>query len=273
MRKGNLIFHLINAAIFVALEIAALSMLRNNGPLQDTWMAKGGQAFMGNIWGLTQKIGDYFSLREVNDSLALENFHLRTRIAALEKFIDDSLRIGSIGGNSISKGFRHIPASISKISGNSQHNYMIISKGTADGVEKGDGVVTGNGAIGVIDGVSEHFSFARSFQNHGMSISARLGRTGTSGQLVWDGIRSNGALLKEIPHHVEISAGDTIYTSGFSSIFPSDIPLGVTGKSRVVNGSTYEIQIRLFEDFATLRYVTIVKNLNRNEIKQLEGIR
>ncbi|MBR2072473.1 MAG: rod shape-determining protein MreC, partial [Alistipes sp.] len=116
-------------------------------------------------------------------------------------------------------------------------NYIIIGKGEADGVEKGDGVVTGNGAIGVIDAVSEHFSYARSFQNHGMSISARLGPTGTSGQLVWDGIRSNGAFLNEIPHHVEISVGDTIYTSGFSSIFPPDIPLGVTGKSRVVNGS------------------------------------
>ena len=72
---------------------------------------------------------------------------------------------------------------------------------------------------------------------------------------------------------MEISVGDTIYTSGFSSIFPPDIPLGVTGKSRVVNGSTYEIQIRLFEDFTALRYVTVVKNLSRNEIKQLEGRR
>lgn len=273
MRKGNFIFHLINAAIFVALEIAALGMLRSNGPLQDTWMAKGSQAFMGSVWGLTQRVGDYFSLKESNDSLALENFRLRARIAGLEEYIGDSLRVSSIGKESTSKGFRYIPASISKISGNSQHNYIIIGKGETDGVEKGDGVVTGNGAIGVIDAVSEHFSYARSFQNHGMSISARLGRTGTSGQLVWDGIRSNGAFLNEIPHHVEISVGDTIYTSGFSSIFPPDIPLGVTGKSRVVNGSTYEIQIRLFEDFTALRYVTVVKNLSRNEIKQLEGRR
>ena len=87
----------------------------------------------------------------------------------------------------------------------------------------------------------------------------------------WDGIHSNGALLKEIPHHVEISAGDTVYTSGFSSIFPPDIPLGVTGESRIVNGSTYEIKVRLFEDFAALRYVTIVENLGRKEINQLEG--
>ena len=89
----------------------------------------------------------------------------------------------------------------------------------------------------------------------------------------WDGIHSNGALLQEIPHHMEIAKGDTVFTSGFSSIFPPDIPLGITSESRIVNGSTYEIQVRLFEDFAALRHVTVVENLGREEIKQLEGSR
>lgn len=255
------------------LEIAALNMLRSNGPLQDTWIAGGGQAIMGTIWGWGQSVSDYFSLKEKNDSLALENFLLRARVADLEEFIADSVRTSRLSADNISKGHRYIHATISKISNNTQHNYMIIGKGSEDGVEKGDGVITEKGAVGVIDGVSRHFSYARSFQNFGMSVSARIGRSGVSGPMSWDGIHSNGALLKEIPHHVEISAGDTVYTSGFSSIFPPDIPLGVTGESRIVNGSTYEIKVRLFEDFAALRYVTIVENLGRKEINQLEGKR
>ena len=248
-------------------------MLRNNGPLQDTWFAKGGQAVMGTVWGWTQDVGDYFSLREKNDSLAMENFRLRARLADLEEFIADSVRISRLPKDAISKGYRYIPATISKISNNTQHNYIIIKKGSDDGVEKGDGVVTGKGAVGVIDGVSRQHSYARSFQNFGMSISARIGRAGVTGPLSWDGIHSNGALLTEIPHHMEVSPGDTIFTSGYSSIFPPDIPLGITGEARIVNGSTYEIKVRMFEDFAALRYVTIVKNLSRNEIKQLEGKR
>ena len=273
MRKSSLIFHLINAAIFIALEIAALSMLRNNAPLQNTWMAKGGQAVMGSLWGMTQNIGDYFSLRQVNDSLAMENFQLRSRLADLEEFISDSLRVSRIPADGIAKGYRYIPATISKISNNTQHNYIIIAKGSDDGIVKGAGVITGEGAIGVIDGVSRHYSYARSFQNHGMSISARVGRTGISGPMVWDGIHSNGALLQEIPLHMDVAVGDTIFTSGFSSIFPPDIPLGIAGESRIVNGSTSEIKIRLFEDFSALRYVTIVENLGRKEIKELEDMR
>lgn len=273
MRKSNLIFHFINAAIFIALEVAALSMLRNNAPLQNTWMAKGGQAVMGGIWGATQNVSDYFSLRQANDSLALENFQLRSRLAELEEFIADSILTSRLPNDGIAKGYRYTPATISKISNNTQHNYIIIDKGSEDGVVRGVGIITGKGAVGVIDGVGKHFSYARSFQNHGMSISARVGKIGISGPMVWDGINSNGALLKEIPLHMEISVGDTVYTSGFSSIFPPDIPLGVTGESRIVNGSTSEIKVRLFEDFSALRYVTIVENLGRNEIKELEESR
>ena len=150
---------------------------------------------------------------------------------------------------------------------------MIINKGSKDGVTNGSGVITGKGAIGFIDAVSENYSYAISFKNHAMNISARLGKEGAVGPLSWDGKSSSGAILKEIPHHVEFAPGDTVYTSGFSSIFPPDIPLGVTGASKIVNGATYEIDITLFENFGALRYVTIVENLGKDEIKKLEGRR
>ena len=118
---------------------------------------------------------------------------------------------------------------------------------------------------------SENFSFVRSFLNHGMSISARLGKSGASGPLSWDGIHSNKALLKEIPQHLNVNPGDTIYTSGYSTIFPADIPLGTVEDSRIVNGSTYEIKVLMFEDFAALKYVTVVQNMHKDEIKDLEG--
>jgi rod shape-determining protein MreC len=86
----------------------------------------------------------------------------------------------------------------------------------------------------------------------------------------WDGRSSNKALLKEVPHHISHAPGDTVYTSGYSSIFPPDIPLGTTGEAKIVNGATYDIEISLFEDFGALRYVTIVENLGKDEIKRLE---
>ena len=270
MRKSNLIYHLINAVIFVFLEVAALNMLGNNGELQGSWMSRGAHNVMGFFWGGSQKISDYFSLREQNDALAQENFELRLRLEHLESMIPEEDRMDETFLDNVSDNYRFIPAKIAKISNNSQHNYMIISKGSDDGVTEGSGVITGKGAVGIIDAVSRHHAYARSFRNHEMNISARLGMEGAVGPLSWDGITSDGAILKEIPHHVEFEKGDTVYTSGYSSIFPPDIPLGEVGEANIVNGATYEIKVRLFEDFGALRYVTIVENLGKEEMKELE---
>ena len=273
MRKNNFIYHLINAVIFVILEVTALNMLRSNGELQGIWISRGAQNVMEFFWGGSQKISDYFSLKEHNDALALENFELRMRLAQMEEMIPEENRTDSYLSENAQEGYGYLHAEIVKISNNSQHNYMIINKGYEDGVTEGSGVVTGKGAVGIVDAVSRTHAYARSFKNHEMNISARLGKEGAVGPLSWDGITSDGAILKEIPHHVEFEKGDTVFTSGYSSIFPPDIPLGEVGESKIVNGATYEIKIRLFEDFGALRYVTVVENRNKEELKKLEDRR
>ena len=267
MRKNNLISHLTNAAIFIILEVAALNMLRNNGPLQGTWFSTGAQNFMGAVWGGTEDIKQYFSLKKTNENLAKENEALKMRVTELEAAASQSGRdsISTLSGH-----YTFLPAEIVKISNNTQHNYIIVGKGSADGVTEGSGIITGKGAIGVVDAVSTHFSYARSFKNHDMSISARLGREGSVGPLTWNGRSSSGAVLSEIPHHVEFEAGDTVYTSGYSSIFPPDIPLGTIGDAKIVNGATYEIDVTLFEDYGALRYVIIVDHSSREEMNELE---
>ena len=68
----------------------------------------------------------------------------------------------------------------------------------------------------------------------------------------------------------DIEKGDTVYTSGYSSIFPADIPLGIAGDSKVINGATNEIKISLFQDFTALRFVTVVYNTEMEELEALE---
>ena len=253
MRNFNLIPYILSAAIFIGLEIAALSMLRNSGELQEIWIARVAHGAMKGVWGSGQKISDYFSLAESNAALAEENHELLLRIQHLEETLREHGNLNEPTPRN-TKRFRFTSASIVKISTNLQHNYFIIDKGKNDG----------------IDAVSDNYSYVISFQNHNMNVTARIGKDGRHGPMSWDGIRSNGAILKEIPHHLEIVPGDTIYTSGFSSIFPADIPLGTIRKASIVNGATYDINVTLFEDFGAIRYVTIAENIGDKEIRQLE---
>lgn len=247
-----------------------MTMLKYNGKAQEAWLSRAGQGFMGWFWGGTQKISDYFSLKGQNEKLAQENYRLHVLLAqAQELALEDTMAV-RVPVDEIAGEYIYIHAPVRKISNNSQHNYMILGKGLADGVREGDGVITAKGAVGIIDAVSENYSYARSFKNHDMSVSARLGRYGSVGPLSWDGKSSSKAMLREIPHHIELIPGDTVYTSGMSALFPADIPLGTIGEARIVNGATYEIEVTLFEDFNSLRYVVIAGNLGTEEINTLE---
>ena len=86
-----------------------------------------------------------------------------------------------------------------------------------------------------------------------------------------DGISTSGAVLKEIPLQYKYNPGDTVYTSGYSAIFPPDIPIGIAGDARVINGATNEIKVKLFQDHSALKYVTIIQNTRAAEIAEIES--
>ena len=80
-------------------------------------------------------------------------------------------------------------------------------------------------------------------------------------------MRSNGAILQEVPLQYKYEVGDTVYTSGHSLVFPPDIPLGLAGDAKVINGATNEIRVDLFQDFTAIRYVTVVHNTAFEEVE------
>ena len=268
MKRQRLLPKFLNLAVFIVLEIAALQMVTHNAVLQRVWVARGAHVFMGKVWGASQNIRSYFSLSATNRELSEENFRL---MQELEK-TRGRLREARVEGLDTLRrpGFSMVAAEVVKVSRNKQHNYLILNRGFEDGVQEKSGIITPNGVVGIIDAVSAHHAFAFSFQNSDISISARLGDEGGSGLLVWDGIRSNGAVLKEIPLQYRFQKGDTVYTSGHSLLFPPDIPLGIAGEAKVVNGATNEIAVRLFQDFSAIRYVSVVHNDAFDEIEQFE---
>jgi rod shape-determining protein MreC len=254
--------------VFILLEIASLLLLSHNNQLQKLWFMRISHGFSAKVWGITQTVNDYFSLKQQNEMLALENGRLTSEVRSLKMALHD---IDSTSRPELKEnGFFYVPATIVKSTRKSQHNYLILDKGSEDGIRPNSGVITSNGVIGIVDAVSQHYCYAISFENAEVNVSARLGNEGAVGPLSWDGMTSDGAVLKEIPLQYKFNPGDTVYTSGYSSIFPSDIPIGVTGTSKIINGATNEIKVRMFQNQKALRYATIVMNSKLEEIEALE---
>ena len=268
-RERSVVSRIFSTAVFILLEIASLVMLSNNNRFQRLWFARISHGVMAKTWGTSQSVLGYFALRKQNDELALENNRLQSLVRSYQLAAHESDPRFSV--TVADNGFRYIPATIIKSSSNSQHNYLILDKGSEDGVMQNCGIITPDGVIGIVDAVSKHYSYAISFMNTEVNISARIDSSGAVGPLAWDGISTSGAVLKEIPLQYKYNPGDTVYTSGYSAIFPPDIPIGIAGEARVINGATNEIKVSLFQDHSALKYVTIIQNTRAAEIEEIES--
>ena len=162
-----------------------------------------------------------------------------------------------------------IPASIIKNTPNKQHNYLILNRGAKDGVEPEMGVVTHNAIIGVVGAVSENYCYVISFLNKSQKASAMISGTTDFGLLTWNGVDGNGATLSHVPLSSTAAVGDTVCTSGYSTIYPPDIPVGTITDVNAVSGMYKDMDVDLFQDIRSLKYVYIVQRHHQDEIDEL----
>lgn len=265
-RKSSAI--VLSAAIFVLLEVAAIAMLHSSSVLQDIWLNRVSHRVSGWLWGSGNRIAGYFHLNSRNKLLQEENARLSEELRKYRELEKSEEYLSKAG--TTDDGFEYIFARIVKMGTNSQRNYIIVDKGLLDGVSPDCGIVTSEGVVGVIDAADEHLAYGRTLMNPSMHVSVRIGREGVAGPLSWNGRSSTGAVLSGIPLGYKAEPGDTLWTSGYSSIFPAEIPVGVVTGSSTRSGASQDVQVRLLQDFRALDYVTVVRNRNHSAIEALE---
>lgn len=258
----------VSAAIFILLEVAAIAMLHSSSVLQDIWLNRASHRVSGWLWGSSDRIAQYFRLDSRNKLLQEENARLSEELRKYRELEKSEEYLSR--AYSVDDGFDYIFAHIVKMGTNSQRNYIIVDKGLLDGVGPDCGVVTSEGVIGVIDAADDHLAYGRTLMNPSMHVSVRIGRDGVAGPLSWNGRSSKGAVLSGIPLGYKAEVGDTLWTSGYSAIFPAEIPVGTVVGSSTRSGASQDVQVELLQDFSALDYVTVVRNRNLAGIEALE---
>ena len=140
---------IVNFAVFILLEIASLYLITHSSELQKTWIAGAGNAVKGAVWGSSEKVRNFFSLRGTNEQLSLENYLLEKEVIRLREQLRlakaDTVKLGKL------PGYTTLPAEVVKMSRSKQHNYIIVNKGYEDGVQEKSGIVTREGVVGIIE--------------------------------------------------------------------------------------------------------------------------
>jgi len=223
------------------------------------------------IYNSFNAVGRYFSLASVNRKLAKENAQLKSLISDLPYIRITSYSVVSKAEITDSV-YRFISARVINNSVDKQNNYITLNKGRKHGIKPDQGIVNSEGIVGVITQVSESYSLGFSVLNKRWGASAKLQKSGTFGPLSWDGKDSRYANLTGIPFHVELTVGDTVVTSSYSSVFPDGVMIGTVHSLEKPDGENYYlIKVELAANFRALSYVDVIDNLKKTEIRALES--
>lgn len=250
--------------LFLILEAVSVVMLFSYNNYQNSLWVSSANRIAGKIYEWQAYIEHFFSLTTRNQELTQRNIFLERQLDLLkEKYADaqmDTTLFQRAELQNLSE-FQLIPAKVVSNSINSLDNMMTIDKGRADGIQSDMGVVCGDGIVGVVYLVGEHYSIVISALNKRSRISCAIRDKGFFGYLAWDGQDAQTAYVEDIPRHARFKKGDWVETSGYSAIFPHGISIGKIEKIfNSADGLSYRLQVRLSTDFARLRNVCVIND-------------
>jgi len=219
---------------------------------------------MQGTWsGYVSQMTQLTELADQNRQLLLENAQLKSQVV---RFLgkQNPLTLDHPINGSI------IPAEVIRSTVFLSSNFLILNKGTRDGVMEGQGILHGPYAVGRVIETTETHALVIPLIHTKMEWSARLGSQGPVGRLIWNGEDPQLATLSDVPKSFTVRAGDTIFTSGFQGIFPSEIPYGlVTANPSIIDGEFQNLEVQLGAPFQQLRYVHVVETGNRETVNDL----
>ncbi|MFP4619676.1 MAG: rod shape-determining protein MreC [Bacteroidales bacterium] len=255
--------------LFILFEAFGITLLIQNNNYQNTSFVRFTRNIKGRFYDQTVRIEQYLSLKQDNKNLKEENHQLRNFIARNLNEASDTFK--KKVDTAYDQQYYYIRATVLNNSINKQYNYLTLDKGRAAGIKPEMGVISSNGVVGVVRGVSENFSSVISLLNSELSISAKLKNSGYYGSFNWTGRDYRYGILQDIPLHVQVNPGDTVVTSGYSAIFPEGILVGFVEDYQEKGGRFLELTVELSSDFKKLNNVYIVRNLLKEEQEELEN--
>ncbi len=264
-------------------EILALLLLFNGKVYHSFWRISYSNYIVGSIQKFSSDIQHYFLLEKENEALVRQYALLENRYHSLKQEVEYAKEAGRLPKTFLLQDAAQLSeddlliARVISSSTQSGANKLILDKGEEDGVWVDMGVLSPQGVVGVVVSVAAHYSVVLPLINPSMKLSCKLKNTGYFAYLQWNKQGVNKAYLIDFPSYVPLSVGDSIVTSGFSTIFPEGILVGCVAQEegnpnlRLDNHS--QISIEISTSFESLEYVYLLKRRTDLSQDSMQGIK
>ena len=255
--------------VFLILEVVSMVLLFQYNSYQGSAWFSSANAVTGKLYEWDANVETFFSLTKVNQELTQRNAYLEQEVQKLSDSLVCVTKDSSIYHRdqfALLRNYRLIPAKVVANSIDKPGNLMTIDKGSADGIRKDMGVISGTGVVGIVYLVAEHYAIVIPVLNTKLNISCMIQNRGYFGYLRWKGGVSDLAYLEEVPRHAHFKLGDYVVTSGYSAVFPPGVRVGrILHVFNSADGLSYRVQLRLSTDFARLRDVCVIDDTAMKE--------
>jgi rod shape-determining protein MreC len=147
-------------------------------------------------------------------------------------------------------------------------HYVIINRGSNDGILRGMPVVTDQGLVGRVDAVIADAARVQLITDPASSVNVRLQNAGEEGSLV--GSVTGDVILRLIPQDAVVETGDLVLTSGLGGGYPSDLIVGQVVSVRSRDFDLFQqATIQPVVDFNRLQIVLVIVNFQPVDISPL----
>lgn len=226
----------------------ALALSRPAGPLMN--LTLGARRF-------AQSIRDIATLRERVADLEEENGQLASEIAQLqETAVSASSITAEYEATDIARAALQ-PVRVIARSPNRALDSVTVDRGSLDGIELGQAVLSRGHLAGIVDEVSQYQARVLLLTNSSLLIPVLFQDSRAQG-LLRSGL--GGLVVSEIPSSAQIQPGEVVLTSDLEGVVPRGIPVGTVDRTL---SATSEIlrreRIQTPVIFSQLEYLMVIQ--------------
>jgi len=167
------------------------------------------------------------SLALIEEEAALlreKNLQLSFQIESMSYLLEDNNRLEELLDFQQESKMTILPARVTNMSASPYVSSLSIDIGLESGVEENDPVITPKGIIGKTTIVGDNATIVQLINDVNFRLSVRIKPSGSTGILRW--LDGDLYLIKEVQKNANVNIGNKVITSGFSDIFPNDLPVG-----------------------------------------------
>jgi rod shape-determining protein MreC len=165
--------------------------------------------------------------------------------------------------------FSYHPANVVSMTTNRNRNYIVVDRGTKDGIRENMGVITPNKElVGTVVSCSESYSVVMPLLNTLFKIGGTLVDNDYVCSIYWEGTSRYKVTGVELSRYAEPKKGMVINAK--SERVPSDVVIGTIESYEMnISKTAYSVDVVIAADMQRLDNLLIVENRDQTELEQL----